>query len=190
MPRLRPLVGGHASTSSIVVAQMIFLAHEDPERDIQLYIQSPGGHVTAGLAIYDTMQFIRPDVATICMGLSASMATILLAAGTKGKRMALPNATVHMHPAQGGTGYAAAPDVEIAIRELLRLQARVRTILSNHTGQTVEKISHDFDRDVYMDAYQAVEYGMIDQVIETAHAIPGNELAKSTADSLIAASVK
>src|SRR5207248_8150846 len=120
---------------------------------------------------------------------AASMGTLMLSAGAKGKRYALPNATVHMHPAQGGTGYAAAPDVEIAIRELLRLQSRVRTIMANHTGQTVEKISHDFDRDVYMDAYQAVEYGMIDQVIETAHAIPGNELATSTADSLIAASV-
>ncbi|HKP53328.1 MAG TPA: ATP-dependent Clp protease proteolytic subunit [Chloroflexia bacterium] len=176
--------------ANAIVAQLLFLEHEDPERDIQMYIHCPGGVVTAGLAIYDTMQFVRPDITTLCVGIAASMGTLLLCAGTKGKRYALPNATIHMHPAQGGTGYAAAPDVEIAIRELLRLQSKVRTIMSNHTGQTVEKISHDFDRDVYMDAYQAVEYGIVDQVIETAHAIAGNEKSNGVADTLIAGALK
>ena len=175
--------------ANAIVAQLLFLEHEDPERDIQMYIHCPGGVVTAGLAIYDTMQFVRPDIVTICVGVAASMGTVMLCAGTKGKRYALPNATIHMHPAQGGTGYAAAPDVEITVRELLRLQQKTRQIMSQHTGQTVEKIGHDFDRDVYMDAYQAKEYGIIDEVIETAHAIPGNE-PSNAADSLIAAAVK
>jgi ATP-dependent Clp protease protease subunit len=160
--------------ANAVVAQLLFLAHEDPERDIQMYIQSPGGSVTAGLAIYDTMQFVKPDIVTICVGLAASMGTILLCAGTKGKRYALPNATVHMHPAIGGTGYASAPDVEIAARELLRQQNRVRTIMAQHTAQPLEKIARDFDRDMYMDAFQAVEYGIIDEVIETSQGIAGS----------------
>src|SRR4051812_22706398 len=135
--------------ANAVVAQLLFLDYEDPERDVQLYIHSPGGVVTAGLAIYDTMQFIRPDVATICMGLSASMATILLAAGAKGKRMALPNATIHMHPAHIGQIGGYAPDIEIHAREIMRGQSRVREILAQHTGQPLEKIAHDFDRDLY-----------------------------------------
>ena len=176
--------------ANAVVAQLLFLDHEDPERDIQIYIQSPGGVVTAGLAIYDTMQFVRPDVTTLCVGLAASMGTILLCAGAKGKRYALPNATIHMHPAQGGIPYSAAPDIEIQARELLRLQSRIRTIMANHTGQTLEKISHDFERDIYMDAYQAVDYGIIDEVIQTTGSIPGNERLTSAADSLIAGSLK
>ncbi len=176
--------------ANAVVAQLHILDHEDPERDIQIYIQSPGGVVTAGLAIYDTMQFVRPDVTTLCVGLAASMGTILLCAGTKGKRYALPNATIHMHPAQGGIPYSAAPDIEIQARELLRLQSRIRTIMATHTGQTLEKISHDFERDIYMDAYQAVDYGIIDEVIQTTGSIPGNERLSSAADSLIAGSLK
>ena len=171
--------------SNAVVAQLLFLDHEDPERDIQIYIQSPGGSITAGLAIYDTMQFVRAEINTICIGLSASMGTIILCAGTKGKRYALPNATIHMHPAGiGGIG-GYAPDVEIQARELLRMQSKIRTIMANHTGQSLERISRDFDRDMYMDSYQAVEYGIIDEVIATADAVAGNEASKE--DSLIKA---
>lgn len=175
--------------ANAVVAQLLFLQHEDPDRDIQMYIQCPGGSVTAGLAMYDTMQFVTNDIVTICVGLAASMGTILLCAGTKGKRYALPNATIHMHPALGGTGYASAPDVEIAVKELLRQQSKVRTVMANHTGQTVEKIAHDFDRDFFMDSYQAVEYGIIDEVIDTAAAIPGNVANNNAADSLITGGV-
>jgi ATP-dependent Clp protease protease subunit len=156
--------------ANAIVAQLLFLDYEDPERDVNIYIHCPGGSVTAGLAIYDTMQFIRPDVATICLGLSASMATILLAAGTKGKRMALPNATVHMHPAHIGQIGGYAPDVEIHAREMLRGQAKVREILAHHTGQPLEKIAHDFDRDLYMDAQQARDYGIIDEIGSTSAA--------------------
>jgi len=169
--------------ANAVVAQLLFLEHEDPERDIQIYIQSPGGSITAGLAIYDTMQFVRSDITTICIGLTASMGTILLCAGAKGKRYALPNATIHMHPAGVGGIGGYAPDVEIQARELLRQQSRIRTIMSQHTGQTIERISRDFDRDMYMDAHQAEEYGIIDEVIATAHALPGIE--SNAADSLI-----
>jgi ATP-dependent Clp protease protease subunit len=176
--------------ANAIVAQLLFLDYEDPERDIQMYIHCPGGVVTAGLAIYDTMQFVRAEITTICVGVAASMGTVILCAGTKGKRYALPNATVHMHPAQGGTGYAAAPDVEITVRELLRLQSKTRTIMAQHTGQTVEKIGSDFDRDVFMDAYQAKEYGIIDEVIETSGAIPGNESSANTAGNLIAGALK
>jgi ATP-dependent Clp protease protease subunit len=173
--------------ANAIVAQLLFLQHEDPERDIQMYIHCPGGSVTAGLAIYDTMQFVTNDIVTICIGLAASMGTILLCAGTAGKRYSLPNSTIHMHPALGGTGYASAPDVEIAVKELLRQQSKVRTIMANHTNQSAEKISRDFDRDFYMDAYQAAEYGIIDEVIDTASDIPGTETSGSNAaDSLIA----
>lgn len=173
--------------ANAIVAQLLFLQHEDPERDIQMYIHCPGGSVTAGLAIYDTMQFVTNDVVTICVGLAASMGTILLCAGAKGKRYSLPNSTIHMHPALGGTGYASAPDVEIAVKELLRQQSKVRTIMANHTEQTPEKIARDFDRDFYMDAYQAQEYGIIDEVIESTTAVAGNENlnGSNAADSLI-----
>jgi ATP-dependent Clp protease protease subunit len=151
--------------ANAVVAQLLFLDYEDPERDVQLYIHSPGGVVTAGLAIYDTMQFIRPDVATICVGLSASMGTILLCAGAKGKRMALPNATIHMHPAGVGQIGGYAPDIEIHARELLRTQARTFEIMARHTGQPLERIAHDYSRDLYMDAPQALEYGIVDEIM-------------------------
>ncbi len=150
--------------ANLVVAQLLFLEREDPDKEISLYIHSPGGIIYSGLAVYDTMQSIRAPVSTIAVGATASMATILLAAGTKGRRFALPNATVHMHPAGGGVqGYA--PDVEIQARELLRMQSKIQEILSLHTGQTKERIAQDFDRDYYMDAQGAVEYGIVDEVI-------------------------
>jgi ATP-dependent Clp protease, protease subunit len=151
--------------ASLITAQLLFLESEDPERDIYMYINSPGGVVYSGLAIYDTIQYIRPDVSTVCMGFSGSMATVLLAGGTSGKRYALPNATVHMHPAglQNLGGYA--PDVEIHARELLRLHEKNFDILANHTGQPVEKIREDFSRDRFFNAEQAKDYGLVDEVV-------------------------
>ncbi|RLT23935.1 MAG: ATP-dependent Clp protease proteolytic subunit [Chloroflexi bacterium] len=150
--------------ANLVVAQLLFLEHENPERDIMLYINSPGGSITAGLAMYDTMRMIRPDVATVCVGMAGSMATILLAGGAKGKRYSLPNSTIHMHPAGGGArGYA--PDVEIMARELLRSQQIIRDLLSADTGQTSERIANDFDRDLFMSPEQAKEYGIIDEIL-------------------------
>ncbi|MCP4168241.1 MAG: ATP-dependent Clp protease proteolytic subunit [Chloroflexi bacterium] len=149
--------------ANTVVAQLLFLNHEDPERDIQMYINSPGGMVYAGLAIYDTMQMIPAPVSTWAVGVTASMATVLLAAGEKGKRYALPHSTIHMHPAGGGAqGYT--PDVRIQFKELERLQNSNFYILSKHTGQTIEQIEKDFDRDRYMHAPEAVEYGLVDQI--------------------------
>src|SRR6476646_5308450 len=165
--------------ANAIVAQLLFLDHEDPERDIQLYIHSPGGSVTAGLAVYATMKFVRPNIVTLCLGLAAMMATVLLCAGTKGKRYALPNATIHQHPAGVGGIGGYAPDVEIQARELLRQQSKVRQIMADHTGQTVEKISHDFDRDMYMDAEQAKAYGIIDEIMPTAAALPGAEISSA-----------
>ena len=150
--------------SSLIIAQLLFLEAEDPDRDIFLYVNSPGGSVTAGLAIYDTMQLIRPDVSTICVGMAASMGTILLCAGTKGKRFALPNATIHLHQAVGGA-QGQASDIEIAAREIMRLQDLIKGILVHHTGQTMEKISHDTDRDFYLNPQQAVEYGIVDEIL-------------------------
>ncbi len=150
--------------ANVVIAQLLFLDYEDPERDISIYINSPGGSITAGLAIYDAMQFVRPDVVTMCMGLAASMGTVLLCAGTTGKRYALPNSTIHQHPAGGGMqGYA--PDVEIQARYLLDMQRQVREIMAKHTGQPYEKISRDFDRDHYMTPEEAKEYGIIDDIL-------------------------
>ncbi|MFL5734402.1 MAG: ATP-dependent Clp protease proteolytic subunit [Chloroflexia bacterium] len=171
--------------ANAVVAQLLFLDHEDPERDIQIYIQSPGGSITAGLAIYDTMQFVRPDITTICIGLTASMGTIILCAGTKGKRYALPNSTVHMHPAGVGGIGGYAPDVEIQARELLRMQSKIRNLMATHTGQSLERISHDFDRDMFMDSYQAVEYGIIDSVIESTGSVPSTDASSNGAGDLI-----
>jgi ATP-dependent Clp protease protease subunit len=151
--------------ANAVVAQLLFLDYEDPERPINLYIHSPGGSITAGLAIYDTMQFIRPAVATIAVGQTASMATVLLAAGAAGQRFALPNARMHMHPAGVGQIGGYAPDIEIQARELLRTQARVHAILAQHTGQPIEKIAHDSERDIFMDAPQAVAYGLVDEIL-------------------------
>jgi ATP-dependent Clp protease protease subunit len=147
-----------------IVAQLLYLEREDPERDINLYINSPGGVISAGLAIYDTMQLIRPNVSTICMGMAASMATVLLSGGHAGKRYALPNSTVHMHQPMGGA-QGQASDIEIAAREIIRMQDKIRTILSTHTSQTYDKIARDTDRDYYLAAEQALEYGIIDEVL-------------------------
>src|SRR5919109_134721 len=151
--------------ANLIVAQLLFLEHEDPERDIHLYINSPGGSITAGLAIYDTMRAIRPDVSTVCVGMAGSMATPILAGGAKGKRYALPHATIHMHPAGGGArGYA--PDVEIQYKELKRMQDMLHDLLSRHTGQPREKVADDFERDRFFSADAAVEYGLIDEVLQ------------------------
>jgi len=150
--------------ANLIIAQMLYLDREDPDKDISLYIHSPGGVVTAGLAIYDTMQLIRPDVVTICVGMAASMGTILLTAGTKGKRFVLPNATVHIHQPLGGVKGPAA-DIEIEAKELLRLRALLNQILVKHTGQPEERIIRDTDRNFYMDAAQAVAYGIVDEVL-------------------------
>ncbi len=150
--------------ANLIVAQLLFLESEDPDRDVWLYINSPGGSVTAGLGIYDTMHHIKPDVATVCVGMAGSMATPILAGGARGKRFSLPHSTIHMHPAGGGArGYA--PDVEIMARELLRMQSVVRELLSQDTGQSVERIARDFDRDLFMTPEQAKEYGIIDQIL-------------------------
>jgi len=147
-----------------IVAQLLFLDREDPDKDINLYINSPGGVINSGLAIYDTMQLIRPPVSTICVGLAASMATVLLCSGAKGKRFALPNATIHMHQASGGM-QGQATDMEIAAREILRVQEIIRSILMKNTGQPMDKIVHDTDRDFYLNPVQAVEYGLIDEIL-------------------------
>lgn len=152
--------------ANVVVAQLLFLDRENPDREIQMYINSPGGEIYPGLAIYDTMQMLRAPVSTIAVGWTASLGTVLLAAGKKGRRYGLPHATIHMHPAGGGArGYA--PDVEIQYKELKRMQDLLHTILAKHTGQTVQKIADDFDRDYFMDAHRAVEYGLIDEVLRT-----------------------
>lgn len=151
--------------ANIIISQLLYLDREDPDKDISLYIHSPGGVVTAGLAIYDTMQLIRPDVSTICLGMAASMATILLTAGTKGKRYALPHSTIHMHQVLGGAQGQAA-DVVIAAKEIMRLNDIIHDIMVKHTGQPMEKIVHDTDRDFYLNPQQAIEYGLIDQVLE------------------------
>ena len=150
--------------ANIIIAQLLYLDREDPDKDISLYIQSPGGVINSGLAIYDTMQLIRAPVSTICIGMAASMATVLLSAGLKGKRYALPNATIHMHQASGGIQGQAA-DIQIAAREILRQQEIIRNILVRHTGQTPEKITHDTDRDFYLNPQQAVEYGVVDEIM-------------------------
>ena len=150
--------------ANVIIAQLLYLEREDPDKDISLYIHCPGGIISAGLAIYDTMQLIRPDVSTICVGLAASMGTLLLCAGTKGKRYALPNSTIHLHQAFGGAQGQAA-DVEIAAREIMRMQELIRGIIAKHTGQTLEKIAHDTDRDFYLNPKQAVEYGLVDEIL-------------------------
>ena len=151
--------------ANLVIAQLLFLTAEDPERDIHLYVNSPGGSVTAGLAIYDTMQYIEADVATTCMGMAASMAAVLLAAGHKGKRSALPNARVMMHQPSGGT-QGQATNLEIYTKEIVLVRERLNDILAKHTGQPVKKISKDTDRDFFLSAHEALEYGLVDKVIE------------------------
>jgi ATP-dependent Clp protease protease subunit len=152
-------------TANLVIAQLLFLESENPEKDISLYINSPGGSVSAGLAIFDTMQFIKPDVSTLCMGMAASMGAFLLAAGTKGKRFSLPNSRVMIHQPLGGAR-GQASDIEIQAREILYLRERLNKILSDRTGQTIETIAKDTDRDNFMSGEQAKEYGIVDQVIE------------------------
>jgi ATP-dependent Clp protease, protease subunit len=150
--------------ANLIIAQLLFLDREDPDKDISLYIHSPGGVISAGLAIYDTMQLIRPEVSTICVGMAASMGTVLLCAGAKGKRYALPNSTIHIHQALGGAQGQAA-DVAIAAREIMRLQDLIRDIFVKQTGQPIEKVTHDMDRDYFMTSEQAKEYGIIDEIL-------------------------
>jgi ATP-dependent Clp protease protease subunit len=151
--------------ANLVIAQLLFLSSEDPKKDINLYINSPGGSVTAGLAIYDTMQFVKNDISTICIGLGASMAQVLLCAGTKGKRFALPNARILMHQPSGGT-QGQSSDIEIYTKEILRMRDGLYSIISKHTGKDTEQIKIDADRDRYMSATEAVEYGIVDKVLE------------------------
>ena len=150
--------------SNLIVAQLLYLEREDPEKDISLYINSPGGIISSGLAIYDTMNLLKCDVSTICVGLAASMATVLLSSGTKGKRYALPNATVHMHQPIGGA-QGQASDIEIAAREILRMQDMIRNIISGNSGQSYERVARDTDRDYYLSAEEAKEYGIVDEVL-------------------------
>jgi len=154
-----------AMVANVIIAQLLYLAREDDEKDIMMYINSPGGSVTAGLAILDTMALIRPDVQTLCMGMAASMGTVMLTAGAKGKRFALPNSTIHLHQVLGGA-QGQARDIEIQARETLRLQKVLRTIIQETTGQPMERIEHDTDRDFYLDPHGAKEYGLIDEILE------------------------
>ncbi len=154
-----------AMVANVIIAQLLYLAREDDEKDIMMYINSPGGSVTAGLAILDTMHLIRPDVQTLCMGMAASMGTVMLTAGAKGKRFALPNSTIHLHQVLGGA-QGQARDIEIQARETLRLQKVLRNIIQETTGQPMERIEHDTDRDFYLDPAGAKEYGLIDEILE------------------------
>ena len=150
--------------ANLIIAQMLFLESEDPDKDIHFYINSPGGLVTAGLAVYDTMQYIKPDVSTLCMGQAASMAAVLLAAGVKGKRYALPHVRIMLHQPMGGF-QGQATDVDIQAREILRLREELNRILMEHTGRGLDQIQRDTDRDFYMSGHQAKDYGMVDEVI-------------------------
>lgn len=153
------------TVANLVVAQLLFLESEDPDKDISLYINSPGGSVTAGLAIYDTMQYIKPDVSTICIGMAASMGAVLLTAGAQGKRITLPNSRVMIHQPMGGM-QGQASDIEIHAKEILKTKAKLNDILSKHTGQPLERIATDTDRDFYMSAEEAQQYGIVDKIIE------------------------
>lgn len=157
----------NSAVANTTVAQLLYLASEDPDRDINLYINSPGGSVYDGMAIYDTMQLVSCDVQTISVGMCASFGTVLLTAGTPGKRYALPNSTIHMHQVLSQSYGGQATDVEIHARETLRLQQKLRDIIAHHTGQPMDRIAQDTDRDYWMDAEQAVEYGLVDQVYQT-----------------------
>ena len=150
--------------ANVIVAQLLYLTHDDPEKEIQMYINSPGGVIYAGLAIYDTMQMIPNPISTVAVGVTASFGTVLLAAGTKGRRYALPNATIHMHQPLGGA-QGQATDIEIQAKQILRLKSLLLDIMSKHTGQPLEVIERDSDRDYYMEAKQAVDYGLVDQVL-------------------------
>ena len=152
--------------ANLIIAQLLYLAREDPDRDIMMYINSPGGYVNAGLAVYDTMQLIQPDVSTTCVGMAASMGAVLMAGGSKDKRFTLPNSTIMIHQAAGGFEGTAA-DIEIRAREILRLQQRIKEILAFHTGQDMDRIARDMDRDFFMSAEAAKEYGLVDDIIGT-----------------------
>ncbi len=154
-----------ANIANLIVAQLLYLNREDPEAPIQMYINSPGGQIYAGMAIYDTMQMITNPISTVAVGLTASFGTVLLTAGTKGQRYALPNATIHMHQPLGGA-QGQASDIEIQAKEILRLKARLNEILAYHTGQPLKRIEEDTERDVYMSAAEAAEYGLVDKVLE------------------------
>ncbi|NJP04744.1 MAG: ATP-dependent Clp protease proteolytic subunit [Chloroflexaceae bacterium] len=168
--------------ANLIVAQLLFLDHDDPERDISLYINSPGGSITAGLAIYDTMRAIRAKVATFCVGMAGSMATPILAGGNPGMRYSLPHSTIHMHPAGGGVrGYA--PDVEIMARELLREQQLIRELLARDTGQPIERIARDFDRDLFLTPEQAKEYGIIDEILNQEDVLPSSKKKPDAIDN-------
>ncbi len=164
-----------ADSMNLIVAQMLFLEAEDPDKDIYLYINSPGGSVSAGLGLYDTMNHIRPDVATICMGLAASMGAFLLSAGTKGKRMILPNARVMIHQPSGGA-QGQATDIEIQAKEILYLKSMLNEAMAKHTGQPLEKIKEDTERDFFMSPEEAVSYGLVDKVIDR-HAVGSRPMA-------------
>lgn len=153
-------------TANSAIAQLLFLASKDPEKDIQLYLNTPGGSVTAGMAIYDTMQYVKPDISTVCIGLAASMGATLLAAGAKGKRFALPNSEILLHQVAGGvTGEAV--EIEITARQIIKIKERLNKILAHHTGQPLERVEKDTDRDFYLSAEEAKEYGIVDEVIKT-----------------------
>lgn len=156
------------AVANTVIAQMLFLELQDSKKDIQLYINSPGGSVTAGMAVYDTIQYLKPDVATTCIGIAASMAATLLAAGTKGKRYALPNAEVLLHQVMGGAE-GQAVEVEISAKHIIKIKDKLNDILAKHTGQKLEKIEKDTDRDFYMSAEEAKAYGIVDEIIKTRH---------------------
>jgi len=157
----------NAQVANLIVAQLLYLNSEDPESPIQMYINSPGGEIYAGLAIYDTMQMLTNPIRTIAVGVTASFGTVLLTAGTKGERYALPNATIHLHQPLGGA-QGQATDIEIQARQILKLKSLINSMLSKHTGQPLEVIERDTDRDIYMEANEAVKYGLVDNVLETA----------------------
>ncbi|MFQ6030566.1 MAG: ATP-dependent Clp protease proteolytic subunit, partial [Dehalococcoidia bacterium] len=150
--------------ANVIIAQLLYLEREDPDKGISVYINSPGGVISSGLAIYDTMQLVNPEVSTICLGMTASMATVLLSGGHRGKRYALPNSTIHMHQPMGGA-QGQASDIEIAAREIIRLQDKIRNILAENTGQNYDKIARDTDRDFYLTADQALEYALVDEIL-------------------------
>src|SRR3954454_12829129 len=160
--------------ANVIVAQMLFLESEDPDKDINLYINSPGGSVTAGLAIYDTMQYVKPAISTICIGQAASMGAVLLLAGTKGKRIALPNARIMIHQPIGGAR-GQVTDIDIQAREILRMKAKLNVLIVKHTGQTIERVEKDTDRDYFMGATEAKQYGLIDEVVVQKKSIPKDE---------------
>ncbi|MDD4761631.1 MAG: ATP-dependent Clp endopeptidase proteolytic subunit ClpP [Candidatus Pacebacteria bacterium] len=161
-------IGGpiNDAMANTIIAQLILLEHEDQKKDIKLYINSPGGSVTAGMAIYDTMQIIKPDVSTVCVGMAASMAAVLLSAGKKGKRIALPNSEILLHQVMGGVE-GQATEIEITARQILKIKQRLNEILSKHTGQSLSKIEKDTDRDFYMSSEEAKKYGVIDEIIKS-----------------------